>query len=67
MDLRGLTNGFIDIIGRGAAIEMNRDRVLSCIDCDDWRRNGEQSPVFREIRNAQCGGHDDKSQRLKSG
>jgi len=46
MDLRGFANGFVDIIGRGAAIEMNRDRMLSCVDCDNWRRDGEQSPVF---------------------
>lgn len=46
MDFGGLANGFVDIIGRGATVEMNCDRMLSRVNADDGRRNGKQRPVF---------------------
>ncbi len=43
---------------------MDGDWELSRLYVDDGRRTGAEEPrVLREVRHAQCGGHDDQFER----
>jgi len=49
VNLNGLANCLVDVIGLRPPVEVNSDRVLSSRYLDDRRRNIKQSLVLREV------------------
>ena len=66
MYLGSLFHGLRDVVRSGASAEVNRDRMLTGRDIDNWRWHWKECFVFCKIGDSEGCGHDDEPERLFS-
>jgi hypothetical protein len=67
VDASDLLVGLSEVVVRGAAGEVDCDRMLTSGDVKDGRRSREEGRVGGEIGNSESSGHDDEAKRLRKG